>query len=59
MALTEVLFEKGQDPLPGILGGCGVIPAARLVEKGVFRAGINLDVVGNLVAIQFYTEFLS
>ena len=56
---ANMLSEKGCDAIPGVVGGCGVVVAAFVVEEGVFGAGVYFDVVGDVVVVQFDVEFLA
>src|SRR5690348_18514854 len=51
-ALAQALAEEGEDALPGILRGGGIVGAATVVEEGVPGVGVDLDIVGNVVAVE-------
>src|SRR5260370_32497287 len=51
-----MLAEEGHDSVPGILRGCLVVRAALSVEERMARAGIDLDVVIDLVLVESLVE---
>ena len=46
-AAPDVLGEEGQDPLPEVRGGGGVVVAPLVVEEGVPGSRVDLQVVGD------------
>ena len=51
-AAPDVLGEEGQDPLPGVRGGGGVVVAPLVVEEGVPGSRVDLQVVGIPAAVR-------
>ena len=57
--LLDMFLKVGQDALPGILRGGGIIGFALIIEKRMFGAGINFDVMLNLMLREDCIESLS
>src|SRR5258706_6155976 len=57
--LADMFFEEGHDTLPGVLGCYGVVVADLVVEDRVLGAGVDFDVVGDVVLVQKGVEFLA
>src|SRR5260370_4042722 len=51
-----MLAEEGHDSVPGILRSCCVVRATLSVEERMARAGIDLDVVIDLVLVEGLVE---
>jgi hypothetical protein len=46
-SMAYMLGEEGEHTLPGIGRRCGVVGPQRVIEEGVLRSGIHLEVVRN------------
>src|SRR5258708_13896410 len=53
-----MLLEEPQHALPGILRCLLVITPPWIVEKRMLCAGIDLDIVRDVVAVEFNVQFL-
>jgi hypothetical protein len=52
----DVLVEEGQRPPPGVLGGAWIVAPAPVVEEGVPRSFVDLDITWDAVALQLRVE---